>query len=566
MDHSSTIDNYIENIKMGVKAGYVRAKIDCRSGLDAFKASYKLIASKRSASEVLNEWFASNFLDANMVPKLLTAAVKNAWLKEKGKTVSQSLKDALVSGVGKPVLKLIDYLEFNHSIHCLPNDLSSGLGNLPVSHIYVNGTPGERTTKKMPLTGAPLSGKDTYKKILYYFTTSDISPEQINTEGEKQLSFFYNQSIQIAKKMINNAVDEKDAVKKFRKYLESDVMWHGTLKFPENESNEAAYKKCISHETAKQYCPVRWKSIMIWADYYQDILSRIYPELSKLFYLSGNQNTVPNCPIEMEPHYNPSNGAQYFQKSDSACSYTTRYGMPFFLEKYGPKFQEWSLTGHEGRPGHHTQYQGTEEHFRDRCGGLLSWFDKIGYYIVFVEGWALYSENPLLSDDVDLYKDNMLQKYGMFKWQTWRAVRLIVDTGLHYRGGNMTWARKMFEDYTWDTGDFARKEIVRYMSDPGQATAYMIGRLELIKMRQKATKELGKKFNLKEFHYQVLSQGSSPIDYLKEHIDRYIECKKDKALPMCSYILTPLASLKDDMAAKPTVNSGPRRPEILKYV
>ena len=61
----------------------------------------------------------------------------------------------------------------------------------------------------------------------------------------------------------------------------------------------------------------------------------------------------------------------------------------------------------------------------------------------------------------------------------------------------------MFEDYTWDTGDFARKEIVRYMSDPGQATAYMIGRLELIKMRQKATKELGKKFNLKEFHYQV---------------------------------------------------------------
>lgn len=66
-----------------------------------------------------------------------------------------------------------------------------------------------------------------------------------------------------------------------------------------------------------------------------------------------------------------------------------------------------------------------------------------------------------------------------------------------------TWARKMFEDYTWDTGDFARKEIVRYMSDPGQATAYMLGRLELIKMRRKAEKELGKSFNLKQFHYQV---------------------------------------------------------------
>ena len=74
------------------------------------------------------------------------------------------------------------------------------------------------------------------------------------------------QSIGIAKKIMTNAVDTNDAVKKFKKYLDSDVMWHGTLKFPENESNEAAYKKCISHETAKIHCPVRWKSVMIWAD------------------------------------------------------------------------------------------------------------------------------------------------------------------------------------------------------------------------------------------------------------------------------------------------------------
>lgn len=92
--------------------------------------------------------------------------------------------------------------------------------------------------------------------------------------------------------------------------------------------------------------------------YFEKVMSIIYPKLSTLFYFNGDQNTVPNCPIEMEPHYNPSNGAQYFAKSDGACSSTTRYGMPFFLEKYGPKFQEWSLTGHEGRPGHHTQYQG----------------------------------------------------------------------------------------------------------------------------------------------------------------------------------------------------------------
>ena len=131
-----------ENIKMGVKAGFVRTKIDCRSGLDAFKASYKLIASKRSAEEVLNEWYAAHYLSKDMVQKFISAKVKDAWLAEKGKTVDKSFRDALVAGVGRPILKLIDYLEYNHSRHCLPNDLSSGLGNLPVSHVYVDGIPG----------------------------------------------------------------------------------------------------------------------------------------------------------------------------------------------------------------------------------------------------------------------------------------------------------------------------------------------------------------------------------------------------------------------------------------
>ena len=139
------ISNYLffrENVKTGVKSGFVRAKIDCRSGLDAFKANHKLIASRRSPPAVLDEWYASNYLRSDMVHRMLTKQVKDAWSAETGKTVNESLKDALVAGVGQPIMKLINYLEFNHSLHCLPNDLSSGLGNLPVSHVYVNGTPG----------------------------------------------------------------------------------------------------------------------------------------------------------------------------------------------------------------------------------------------------------------------------------------------------------------------------------------------------------------------------------------------------------------------------------------
>ena len=89
-------------------------------------------------------------------------------------------------------------------------------------------------------------------------------------------------------------------------------------------------------------------------------MSIIHPQLQDVFYFTGGYSSVPNCPIRMQPHYNPSNGAMYFQSSDSGCNTATQFGLPFFLEKYGPRFQEWSVNGHEARPGHHFQYQGLE--------------------------------------------------------------------------------------------------------------------------------------------------------------------------------------------------------------
>lgn len=116
----------------------------------------------------------------------------------------------------------------------------------------------------------------------------------------------------------------------------------------------------------------------------------------------------------------------------------------------------------------------------------------------------------------------------------------MVDTGLHYRSMKRSEALEYFANYTWDTTDFAVKEVTRYQSDPGQATAYMLGRLELIKLRNMTETELGLKFDVKEFHYQVLSQGSSPVTYLQEHIERYIGCVKAKTKSkMYQFILNP---------------------------
>ena len=94
-------------------------------------------------------------------------------------------------------------------------------------------------------------------------------------------------------------------------------------------------------------------------------MGMLYPKITKIFYFTGSKVTAPNCPVEMLPHYNPSNGAQFFKSSDADCSKPTYFGLPFFLKDFGPIFQEWSVTGHEARPGHHTQVQG-------RCDGNKS--------------------------------------------------------------------------------------------------------------------------------------------------------------------------------------------------
>ena len=99
---------------------------------------------------------------------------------------------------------------------------------------------------------------------------------------------------------------------------------------------------------------------------------------------------------------------------------------------------------------------------------------------------------------------------------------------------------KMFEDYAWDTSDFANKEVTRYMSDPGQATAYMLGRLQLIQARNRTRQALGNRFSKKDFHYQVLSQGSAPLSFLNSHIDKYIKCATNQITgKACDYILKP---------------------------
>ena len=116
---------------------------------------------------------------------------------------------------------------------------------------------------------------------------------------------------------------------------------------------------------------------------------------------------------------------------------------------------------------------------------------------------------------------------------------MVVDTGLHYKGYSRQKAIDLFAEYAWDKTDIATKEVLRYQSNPGQATAYMIGQLDIWKYRNETEQELGKLYSLKEFHFQALSQGSSPLSYLESHLKKFRDCKKNPKKEGCPAILDP---------------------------
>ena len=173
----------------------VRSSIDCRAGLDAFKQSYSEISKANNSIGVLDEWYAELYLKPEYLAKLYSG-VNAQWREEhSGQSVREAIKEALVKGFGEPVLNLIHFLEYQHSRHCVPTSVASGLANLPVDFVYTDGVPdvGKRTTKTLPGTGKKLNGSETYRLILSYFTTFNISPDAIYDEGIKQLKKYMPQ-------------------------------------------------------------------------------------------------------------------------------------------------------------------------------------------------------------------------------------------------------------------------------------------------------------------------------------------------------------------------------------
>ncbi len=178
-----------------------------------------------------------------------------------------------------------------------------------------------------------------------------------------------------------------------------------------------------------------------------------------------------------------------------------------------PKYEIQVLTCHEGRPGHQLQIPIAMEL------KSLPDFRRFDYYSSYGEGWALYTET--LCDEMGLYGDPY-SKFGYLDYQMWRAVRLVVDTGIHSEGWTRAQAVSYFEDNTALTGQNIDTEVDRYIAWPGQALSYMIGELDIQRLRRKAEVALGSRFDIKAFHAAVLEHGALPLTVLDRVVDAWI--------------------------------------------
>jgi uncharacterized protein (DUF885 family) len=182
-----------------------------------------------------------------------------------------------------------------------------------------------------------------------------------------------------------------------------------------------------------------------------------------------------------------------------------------------PLYELPALTLHEAVPGHHLQIALQQEL------GEQPWFRRHADVTAFVEGWGLYAES--LGDDLGIYRD-AYERFGRLSYEMWRACRLVADTGIHWKGWSIEQARACFTDNSALAPHNIQTELERYVSWPGQATAYKIGELKLQALRARASERLGPRFSLREFHDAVLLGGPLPLDLLERRVDGWIEAQK----------------------------------------
>jgi prolyl oligopeptidase len=238
---------------------------------------------------------------------------------------------------------------------------------------------------------------------------------------------------------------------------------------------------------------------------------RIDPELVKLF---GKLPRMPYGVQEIPAATAPDTTTAYYTQPAGDGSRAGIYWVNLYKPEVRPKFEIEVLTVHEAMPGHHLQLALQQEM------GDMPMFRRFSGFTAFVEGWGLYSES--LGYELGLYKD-AYSRFGALTYEMWRAVRLVVDTGMHYKGWSRQQAIDFFKANAAKTEHDIVNEIDRYIGNPGQALAYKVGQLKIQSLRTRAEETLGEDFDIRAFHDELLGAGALPLDMLEQRMRRWLE-------------------------------------------
>jgi prolyl oligopeptidase len=245
-------------------------------------------------------------------------------------------------------------------------------------------------------------------------------------------------------------------------------------------------------------------------DGYLAVSKRIDPELVKLF------GKLPRIPYGLRPipdNIAPDTTTAYYNRPAADGSRPGYYYVNLYRPEVRPKYEMEVLSIHEAVPGHHLQIALQMELEE------MPNFRKYSGFTAFTEGWGLYSES--LGYEMGFYEDPY-SRFGALTYDMWRAVRLVVDTGMHYKGWTREQAIDFFKDNAAKTETDIINEIDRYISWPGQALAYKIGQLKMLELRRKAEQAMGNDFDVRAFHDALLGGGALPLELLEIRMNRWL--------------------------------------------
>ncbi|MFN3709182.1 MAG: DUF885 domain-containing protein [Alishewanella aestuarii] len=321
-----------------------------------------------------------------------------------------------------------------------------------------------------------------YQNRLTRMTTTDYSAEQIHQLGLQQVERIHGEMRQIMQQ-VGFAGD----LAEFFVFMREAPQFY----YPDTEEGRAAY---LAEATA--------------------VIDHMRTRLDELFLVKPKAEMIVKA---VEPFREQTAGKAFYQRPSMDSSRPGVYYANLYRMSDMPKYQLEALAYHEGIPGHHMQLAIAQE-----LDGIPK-FRRFGGATAYIEGWGLYSE--LLPKEIGLYQDPY-SDFGRLAMELWRAARLVVDTGIHAKKWSREQAIQYLVDNTPNPEGDAVKAIERYIVMPGQATAYMVGMIKLLELRELAKTELGERFDIREFHNVVLKNGAVPLDVLEQLVKDYIASKR----------------------------------------